>query len=443
MNTRSWVAHCRIRSAAGRLVLRGTRLVQEHHFLQTSARLTAALLLLSMPRKAEALTVQISRAADSVLLSWSTQSGINYSVETAPFATGPWSAQTNLTTLSNVLTWIDPSPISVPQRFYRLVESASVGFTNALLAGDGLAQQVIDAAVAQSQNCADAVFLASQQAASGQVIANGTLTQSSAGSFTYDTAPSDKLIVQLTNGLATTYYVTTMQGDFSGDSGSFIQNPHRFEFRTVASDLDMSFTSMTGDCNGGSAPNTSGTAQGTFTLSNMTYQAALSLDGNYCFSSDTTGTELKEDYTVTGKITGAGLELVLNQRRYFDAVQGSGPHGFASTAQDWIKNRLSLGSDLYEWHNVYKERSFSDLHTANVQPVNFDPLLSPLEWAATGDVLKNGAPFAAYHYNFDRNNDLYLRFQLLTPLGVIDLEKYQWYFGPRFADYPTRPGDQK
>jgi hypothetical protein len=382
----------------------------------TSRNFTAAFAVLLGSWAATATTsIQIQRQASAVVLTWNTQAGARYTIEAAPSPQGPWAAQTNLVAQAGNLSWSIPLAAGQPQQYYRIAENVETAPSQALLAGDAIGQTILDTAGYLSQECASAVFLASQLTGGFQVVANGTLTQNSSG-WTYGAAPADRLVVQFTNGTVTAYTVTVMQGDFSNDAGWYLRANHDFRFRVVSGDtIDMAFTTYLNGCTA------NGTAQGTFKYNGTTYTANVAAGGQYCGSTSSGYTDFTDDHTVTGTVTAAGFNLEVNQRRYYYSISSS--RDFASTSQDWINNRLTLGADVYQWSNVQKRRSFSDLNTNNTRPVRYDPSVTPLEWGAEGAVLKNGAPYATYLYSFIPA-DVYLRFFLVTPAGPIELEKY-------------------
>jgi hypothetical protein len=310
---------------------------------------------------------------------------------------------TNLNAGSNSLSWSDNNIGMVGQRFYRLVETQTpaLPLTNALLAVDAVPLQLINPGFDSSELAAGAVFLAAAT--------NGTLVQSAAG-WTYSASPSDRLIAQFTNGLTTTFFVSVIVGDFTGNSDNFLRNSHDFEFHVVTPSVgDLQVSSVV------SGSSFAARAKGTLTYLGVNYAIDLTAAGQHVFNTDSTGTELTDDYGITGTITSTGFNLTVNQHHYFSLVEST---HIATTAQEHLNSSLTIGADIYQWLNVYKRKDFTD-----GIPAYYTPGLSPLYWIATGQVSKNGAAYASYRYS-DSPIDLYLRFFLDTPFGSIDLEDW-------------------
>ncbi len=364
---------------------------------------------------AQPLTLQLRWEPTRAVLNWTAQAGKTYFVESSAAPTGPWATNTSFTATNSLASWSDVTVAAHPQRFYRIREDAGISVTNALLAADSLGQRILDSWAAISADCAGAVSLASQLQGNVQLITTGTLTETASGP-SYSPTPTDRLVLRYTNGVVTTYTISAMQGDFSSGVSGFLQNSHDFRFRVVTGNtLDMEFVSILNGCNA------NGTARGKFQEAGIGYDADLSVAGQYCGNTGGGYSDFTDDHTLTGTITSPGFALVVNQRRYYYSI--SSAQSFASTAQDWLNQKLTFGNDVYQWSNVTKKRSFSDLQTKNTQPTHYDPSQTPLEWGATGQVLKNDAAFGVYQYYYDPS-DVYLRFLLTLPSGTVELERY-------------------
>jgi hypothetical protein len=364
---------------------------------------------------AQPLTLQLRWEATQATLDWVAQTGKTYFVESSASPTGPWTPTTSLVATNNLGSWRDVTVGGVPQRFYRIREDADLSATNALLAADSLGQRILDSWAAISADCVGAVSLASQLQGNVQLITTGTLTETASGP-SYSPTPTDRLVLRYTNGVVTTYTITAMQGNFAGGVSGFLQSSHDFRFRVVSGDtLDMEFVSILNGCNA------TGTARGKFQEAGIGYNADLSVTGQYCGNTGGGYSDFTDDHTLTGTITSPGFALVVNQRRHYYSI--SSAQSFASTAQDWLNQKLTLGNDVYQWSNVTKKRSFSDLESSKTHPVHFDPAQNPLEWGATGQVLKNDLPFGIYQYHYNPSS-FHLRFLLTLPTGTLELERY-------------------
>src|SRR6185369_7466619 len=133
------------------------------------AGLMLASLCLVLPASA-AVSLQIKKGTNSMLLSWTTPAGKGYSVQSAPAITGPWTVETMFMAPYTQATWNDLNVASTSRKFYRLLETPELSLTNLFLSGDGLVYQVLSPApfgdsslfVSAAQVCAYAVFFASQ-----------------------------------------------------------------------------------------------------------------------------------------------------------------------------------------------------------------------------------------------------------------------------------------
>jgi hypothetical protein len=153
-------------------------------------------------------------------------------------------------------------------------------------------------------------------------------------------------------------------------------------------------------------------------MNNTTYAINLLGGGQHYFSSDSSGSELQDDFTTVGTITAAGFSLNVNQRHYFVLEAAT---QVATSAQDTINSALTINGDTYQWANVFKRKDFTD-----GKPVHFDPSATPLYWEASGSVLKNGAAFANYAYYpvaISPNASL-LQFLLQTPTDSLVVESW-------------------
>ncbi len=357
---------------------------------------------------AKAVTLQINKQGNSVRLSWAAQQATSYTLEYTDTFPGSWRTATTLLAETNTASWIDTNTPSADRRFYRLIEHGSV--TNALLAADALPQQVLAAQLDSANFAASAVYLASQLQGGLRLITNGTLTQT-AVSWTYSPAPADRLVAQFLSGTNVTAYIRVMLGNFSGDAANFLSSSHDFRYRVVIpGGLDMVYTSLRNGCD------ITATAQGSFVSGGISYDTNLRAAGQYCSETGGGYTSLLDDHTVTGSISRDRFNLAVDQRRRFELISDSSRD--ATSAQDWINSRLTIGTDVFQWSNVYKRKSFTNGH-----PSHIDPSASDLEWQATGAVLKNGAAFGNYRYSFSPL-DLYVRFLLQWPGTTIELEHY-------------------
>ncbi len=350
---------------------------------------------------------RFSRQPVAVEIAWTSEPGKAYSLLSAPTIAGPWAERITLAATHASLGWTNAEPADQPQRFYRVLEHAPAAVGAELLAAANLPQLLGSTALETANLGVQGVFLASILGAGGaQLVTTGTLTQQGAN-WDYTPTPPDRLFVQFQTGSNLTYYVTRMEGDFSRDAATFLENPHAFNYRVIVPNLgDLSFDNAI-------PPGTCDflvTARGGLTLSNVTYDLDVTLSGTYCID-NSFGYQLINDYTTTGTVNAPGYALTLNQRWRHELIGGGG--GGASAVQEWNNSTLTLGADTYQWDNTKKQKSFRD-----GRPSSLDTY-----WLASGNVLRNGTVYGTYRLQPEPLLAR-LKFVLDLPTGTIELESW-------------------
>ncbi len=351
---------------------------------------------------------QIKIQTNGAAVTWSTEAGRSYQVESAAAVVGPWQTRAVLQANSNTLQWVDTEAIAQPQRFYRIASVTQASLRGPLLAGDAVPRDVGTVGLQSSDTGAKAAFLARQLGTGGaQLVTTGTLTEQGQN-WNYAASPNDRLVVKFQSGTNVTFYITRMEGNFSGDAANFLQQPHNFDFRVVIPGVtDLTFTSEIPPA----TCNFRATARGALVWGNATYTVNLTLSGQYCFESGFGYYSLLNDYTSTGTVTVPGYALTVDQRRRFELIATGGDT--ASSEQDWNNNTLTIGADTYKWVNARKQKSFK-----NGKPSSLDTY-----WQASGGVLKNGEPYGTYQMKPDSVLG-YVKFLLVLPNEVIELESW-------------------
>ncbi len=360
-------------------------------------------------RAAAATNLKITKAGNGVNVEWNTEAGNDYQVESAATLQGPWQKRTELTASVNTLSWPDTELAGVSQRFYRVALIASAVPKATFLAADSVADDTGTLGLYTSDIGAKAVFLASQLGAGGQqLLTTGTLTEQGQN-WNYAPTPTDRLLVQFQSGTNLNYYVTRMEGTFSGDAANFLQQPHVFNYRvTSPPTMDLTFTTEipSGTCN------FAATARGTLAWGGVTYTLDLTLAGQYCFESGFGYYSLLNDYRTTGTVTAPGFNLRVDQRRRFELITSD--RDSSSSEEEWNNNTLTVGADTFKWDNTKKQKSFK-----NGKPSSIDEY-----WQAHGAVLKNGAAFGTYRRDASAVLQI-IKFVLVLPDDVVDLETWQ------------------
>ena len=358
--------------------------------------------------------MEITRNTNAVTLKWNAEASKSYQVQSAGFVAGPWRSRASVDAVTTLANWADTESASLTQQFYRvalITNSSSALSREGLFAGDFIPSNTTLLGEQSGEIGANAVFLASQIGTGGaQLVTTGTLTQLGQN-WTYGPSPNDRLVVQFATGTNVSYYITRMQGNFSIDAATFLRQNQNFDYRVVLPNVgDLTFTWEIGSGN----PTFRVTALGTLVWSNVTYNINLALVGVYRFEIDSTGSSLLDDYMATGTVSAPGYGMTINERRRFELI--STTTGSATSEQTWNNNNLTIGSDVYKWVNAQKQKSFR-----NGNPSSVDTY-----WQASGGVLKNGAPFGLYKFDTSSAGLGYVRFTLVLPNEVIELESWRF-----------------
>lgn len=368
--------------------------------------LVAVCCVLSIVRShaAEIRITEITKTASKSEIKWTAEIGNNYQVESSDSVKGPWQNRASLKANATVLSWTDES-VAAPQRFYRISSIPVATLQDFFLAGDAVSHDLGTLGLQSGDIGAQAVFLASQLQGGTQLITRGTLQQQGQN-WTYALAPDDRLVVRFQSGTNLDFHITRMEGNFTGDATSFLQQPHLFDYRVTAPGVgDLTFASEipAGTCNFKAA------AQGSLVWRGVTYTIDLTLAGQYCVENGFGYFSLLNDYTTAGTVVAPGFDLRVDQRRRFELITTS--KDSAISEEDWNNNTLIIGSDTYQWSHTKKQKSFKDGKPSSVDTY----------WQASGDVLRNGAPYGVYQRTADALLGI-VKFVLVLPGETIDLE---------------------
>ncbi len=241
----------------------------------------------------------------------------------------------------------------------------------------------------------EALFATSQLANTGTVVTTGTVTVDSNGVASYDPTPTDRLRGILADGRIFDFYFGTVQGDFSASAAAFLDGAHDLSLQIIvdppaaaagepsnqplvsaqAADLKMASTQG----NGALLFYTTGQ-----TLSDgKSYNVELTARGTYFFESSGGGLEQRQDYAVTGAISGESLALTVDERYINERVVSGGVS--VSTADTENRNRWTYNEDSYAMINGLIRRSFRDGQVSQLDSY----------WQATGQLRVDGQPIGA------------------------------------------------
>lgn len=117
-----------------------------------------------------------------------------------------------------------------------------------------------------------------------------------------------KPVVQFQGQAAAELFVTAIQGDFSADEATFLNNSHTLEWRGKAQGLgDFTFSSHR------SGRLIESKAKGTMPWTSGDLQVDVTSNVDHYFESSSGGSQTITDNLLTGTMTGAGFQLTINQ----------------------------------------------------------------------------------------------------------------------------------
>jgi len=214
----------------------------------------------------------------------------------------------------------------------------------------------------------------------GQVVTTGTVTWSSVDAATYTAMPADKLVVVNPQGGKAEFVVRSINTTNPND---FFKGNWSLDFHVVvagAFDLDLAAQSTGGVFKS--------TGKGTLTNNGIASTIDVASDGSTYFESDSTGSEYRNTYRMTGNLNRGAVVRTVDEQWTFRMVT-SRTNNKTSSASDAVRvdnGALALGGDTYRWNNCRTSKAFTDGKPSQESA-----------WQAKCDGLtKNGTPFGQY-----------------------------------------------
>jgi len=161
------------------------------------------------------------------------------------------------------------------------------------------------------------------------------------------------------------------------------------------------------------------TAKGSYTFQNVAYQVDLTANIDHFFESSFGGSHTITDSRLSGTITAAQFLLAVSERVRFEIVVQSGQT--ASSTEDWIAHKLTLGTDTFDWVDVKKQKSFREGLPSRVDEY----------WQAQGAIRKNQAPFGTYKKVSQIVSGLGVQVKFVVELPNETIELESWNVFPR------------
>ncbi len=255
---------------------------------------------------------------------------------------------------------------------------------------------------------AQIVFEASTRASTNSLTTTGTLTETN-NDFIYNATPTDRLVFVLSTGAKLEFRITTMNGDFSSDADTFIDESHQFEYE-VSLPGKEGMRYRTFHDNGA----TTNSASGKMTIENTEYQIDIVSKGTHFFEIDSSGSETENKHHITGTVTATNYSLALNEQWYFSLTTNKDDS--ATVVVRTINSALTIADSDYRWNNVEIAKSYR-----RGLPSQIDTF-----WRAKGAITNNGEPYGEYQMRpqiVDTKRGGFLIFELVLPNETIEIER--------------------
>ncbi|MFT3712839.1 MAG: hypothetical protein QM817_34740 [Archangium sp.] len=248
----------------------------------------------------------------------------------------------------------------------------------------------------------------------GMVQTTGTVTWASIDTATWQAGPADRLVVVNPQGGRAEFQVRVVQTD---NPNEFFRGNWALDFHvTVANKFDLD---LTGQSTQGSF---TGSGRGTVTVDGVVNQVDVRSVGTTYFESDSTGSEYRNQYRLTGTLSRGIVTRQVDEQWTFRMVT-SRLNGRTSSASDAVRvdsGSLRIGADEYRWTNCRTAKAFTD---GKPSQESF--------WSARCDAFtRNGAPFAQYRVttqNFGQSGGFIGFVADFVTGGSVELERWQAY----------------
>ena len=258
--------------------------------------------------------------------------------------------------------------------------------TNGIRLGFGLPRTIAVSAYLSRAMVVEAVYQAtilSGGAVSGQITTTGTIRVGPMGA-TYSPEPSDRLVLVM-GDTRHEFVVTEAQGNtMAPTAAEWLASPHRLSYTHHLSENARADIAITYD-----GARYDATIKGRTTVYDTPFDADLHVVGGKAGVVDWHGGEGTADYTLTGKITGGGIEIDVSERH--GSVSASAQslrlpismRGSAARINVTIDSVLHAGGDTFRFQGVEVVTDMkSKGGTSNVGIVS-----------ASGEVLRDGSAY--------------------------------------------------
>jgi hypothetical protein len=213
-----------------------------------------------------------------------------------------------------------------------------------------------------------------------QVVTTGTVTWTGAETATYSATPTDRLIVINAQGHKAEFLVKVINATNPQD---FFKGNWALDFHVLvagAADLDILAQSVGGQF--------TSSARGTVTTAGTPSTIDVSSSGSTYFESDSSGSEYRNSYRLTGTLKRGAITRTVDEQWTFRMIV-SRSNNKTTSASDAVRvdnGSLVMGADSYKWNNCRTAKAFT----------NGKPSQDTFWKAQCDSITKNGQPFGQY-----------------------------------------------
>ncbi len=245
----------------------------------------------------------------------------------------------------------------------------------------------------------EVVLISSQNAGTGQVVLTGTLTEISAGNFSYTSSPNDKLVLIRASGAQLEFDFAAFNGDFTGDSDFFLSEDHIANFQIAgnaqAGNLFGKIVHAKVKRQDSFVRDTLASFDGGFTdATGITWAANVTTQGASLFDVDAAKLESIEETTGQLSADSLGLSMNLNRGFRFETIN------LVFDIEKTFADTWQFAGNSYQMNDVVVRAIFRE-----TLPVDTD------QWILQGTLTRNAAQIGQVQ---DSSDPTKFKFDLVT-----------------------------
>jgi hypothetical protein len=280
-------------------------------------------------------------------------------------------------------------------------ETVAGRYEEGILAGIAIPGTVVQSTKTGIEYGLHALYCASYMAGGQRLVSTGTMTLNGPGavlcpinglSFAYSASPSDRLVVKMTNNeLGFSVKVNDLRGNLVEGPQAFVDNNHRLDVElTIEGQGQVQVVSES------QGRDRTLTVNGDVTLKGGTYAVNLRLVGNEYFENGSSGSEYRDNHTVTGQIHGPNVRAQVQETWEYIMVctarrSRSTGRRCSSDAKRRFSNRWVQNGVEYVLNDGFTNANFRD------GKPNSDELINGF-WGAGGVLTQDGSPIGEIRF---------------------------------------------